>query len=75
MFRPVVEWQRPDDGHYRPKHVVFILYKLFLGVVEWQRPDDGHYRPKHVVFILYKLLLGVVELKKELMMATTGRNM
>jgi len=18
-----IDWQRPDDGHYRPKHVVF----------------------------------------------------
>jgi hypothetical protein len=21
-----IEWQRPDDGHYRPKHVVFLTY-------------------------------------------------
>jgi len=46
---------KPEDGRYRPKHVVFtllsILYKTLLAR-KLSKPEDGRYRPKHVVFPL-----------------------
>ena len=41
-----IEWQRPDDGYYRPKQEYLYNCIRTLKCIEWQRPDDGHYRPK-----------------------------